>query len=241
MELNGAVVLVTGASGGIGLAAARLMAAKGAKVALAARSAEALEQLSAELPGSLAVPTDMTDEAAVRSMVRAVQDHYGRLDVLVNNAGRGMHVPFEQIDLAGYRSLLELNVVSVVGAMQAAIPGMRAQGGGMVVNVSSGTTKMILPGVATYSSSKHALNNLSHVAHAELAKDNIRVSVVYPFITETNFAAAASAGNPQPQSGRPSMPGDTAEYAGGLIVEAIETEQAEVYAEAVKRMGQPRT
>ncbi len=240
MELNGAVVLVTGASGGIGLAAARLMAAKGVNVALAARSAEALEKLSAELPGSLAVPTDMTKEVAVRAMVNTVQDHYGRLDVLVNNAGRGLHVPFEQIDLAEYRSLLELNVVSVVNAMQAAIPGMRAQGGGMIVNVSSGTTKMVLPGVAAYSSSKHALNNLSHVARAELAGDNIRVSVVYPYITETNFAAVASASSTQRQAGRPSMPGDTAEYAGGLIVEAIETEQAEVYAEAVKRMMQPR-
>lgn len=121
--------------------------------------------------------------------------------------------------------------------MQAAIPLMRTQGGGVIVNVSSGTTKTILPGVAPYSSTKHALNNLSLVARAELAPDNIRVSVVYPFITDTDFARnAVTASEERRQSGL--MRGDTPEYAAGLILQAVETEAAEVYAENVQRMAQ---
>lgn len=242
MELNDKVVLVTGASGGIGLEAARQLAQKGARVALAARSADALKRLATDLPGSLAVPTDMMDEAAVRRMVDTVQAHYGRLDVLVNNAGRGLHVPLEQVSLQAYRDLFELNVVSVLNAMQAAAVHMRQQGGGLIVNVSSGTTMRVLPGVGAYSSTKHALNNLSQVARLELAGDGIRVGVVYPFITETAFAANAGAA-PHPEADRPDsaprpagVQPDTAEYAASLIVQAIETEEPEVYAEQVRRM-----
>ena len=108
MDIRDKVVLITGASSGIGRAAAELFAAQGAKVALAARSADRLAELAERLPGALAVPTDMLDEAAVAQMVRTTQDHYGRIDVLVNNAGRGMHVPVLQAGLEDYRQLLEL-------------------------------------------------------------------------------------------------------------------------------------
>ncbi len=121
--------------------------------------------------------------------------------------------------------------------MQAAIPHMRTQGGGVIVNVSSGTTQAILPGVAPYSSTKHALNNLSLVARAELAPDHIRVSVVYPFITDTDFARnAVMAGEERRQAGP--LRGDPPEYAAGLILEAIETGATEVYAEQVRRLSQ---
>ena len=151
MDIQGKVVLVTGASSGIGRATAELFAARGAKVALAARSGERLAELAEQLPGSLAVPTDMLDEAAVARMVQATRDHYGRIDVLVNNAGRGMHVPVLQASLDDYRQLLELNVVSVLGAMQQAAPVMQAGGGGSIVNISSGTTMRLFPGLAPYS------------------------------------------------------------------------------------------
>jgi NAD(P)-dependent dehydrogenase (short-subunit alcohol dehydrogenase family) len=87
-------------------------------------------------------------------MVARAYERYGRLDVLVNNAGQGLHVPIERVDLGQYRAVFELNVVAVVAAMQAAIPLMRAQGGGAIVNVSSGTSKMTLPGVGPYVSTK---------------------------------------------------------------------------------------
>ncbi len=87
MEIAGTVAIITGASGGIGLAAAQLFAARGARVALVARSAERLVTLAAALPDAFAVPTDMRDPAAVQAMVARVHAHYGRIDVLVNNAG----------------------------------------------------------------------------------------------------------------------------------------------------------
>lgn len=232
MELSGKVVLVTGASSGIGRAAARLFAAQGAKVALAARSVDALQALSDELPGSLVVPTDMLSDTAVRDMVRVTAEHYGRLDVLVNNAGRGMHLPVEQASLDDYRQLFDLNVVSVLNAMQAAIPVMRGQGGGAIVNVSSGTTKMMIPGLAPYSSTKHALNNLSLIARAELAADGVVVSLVHPGMTATDFGHN-SVGSVPGQGGRYAQ-GDSAEYAGGLIVQAVQTGEAEVYADSVR-------
>ncbi len=126
MEIAGKVVLITGASSGIGLATARLFAQKGAKLALAARSTEKLEQLASELPEAIAVPTDMRDEADVWRMVAQTQEHYKRIDVLINNAGQGLNVPIEKVNVDTYRSVFELNVVSVIVAMQAVVPIMRA-------------------------------------------------------------------------------------------------------------------
>jgi NADP-dependent 3-hydroxy acid dehydrogenase YdfG len=93
MDIAGKIVLLTGASEGIGLATARLLADQGAKVALVARSAARLEQLASLLPDALAVPIDMRDETAVQAMVKQVYEHYGRIDVLVNNAGQGCMFP----------------------------------------------------------------------------------------------------------------------------------------------------
>ena len=170
MDIKDKVVLVTGASAGIGLATARLLAKNGAKLALNARSKDKLEQLSEELPDSAAFPADMSDECAVREMMDKVQAKFGRLDILINNAGRGMNCPLESIDIKEYRKLLDLNVVGPLVAMQAAIPVMRRQGGGTIVNISSGTTFMYAPGLSGYSATKRALNGLSLTARGELAR-----------------------------------------------------------------------
>ncbi len=93
MEIADKVAIITGASGGIGLATARLFAERGARVALVARSAERIQQLATELPGALAVPTDMRDTAAVHQMIAKVQQHYGRIDILINNIRVGLMLP----------------------------------------------------------------------------------------------------------------------------------------------------
>jgi NAD(P)-dependent dehydrogenase (short-subunit alcohol dehydrogenase family) len=142
MEITGKVIIITGASEGIGYATAQLFARHGAKLALVARSEEKLRALASACPEALVIPTDMRDEQAVRTMVRSVEQHYGRIDALINNAAQGMHVPVEQADLQQYRSIFELNVVGPLVAMQAVIPIMRRQGGGVIVNISSGTTKI---------------------------------------------------------------------------------------------------
>jgi short-subunit dehydrogenase len=232
MEIQGRVVIVTGASAGIGLATARLFAQQGAKVALAARSADVLEQIAAELPDALVMPTDMRDGAAVARMVSAVQQHYGRIDVLINNAGQGMHVPIEQIDLEQYRALLELNVVSVIGAMQAVIPIMRQQGGGVIINISSGLSKRIIPHVGPYASTKYALNALTLTARLELAPDNIRVGLMLPGMTATDFIKNAISYQPNPER-QGGMPSDSPEHVAEKILEAVRTEEAEVYADSI--------
>ncbi len=231
MEITRKVVIITGASEGIGLATARLFAQRGAKLALAARSAEMLERIAAELPEAIAIPTDMRDEHAVRDMIARTLEHYGRIDVLINNAGQGMHVPVEHTDLDQYRAILELNVVSVIAAMQGVIPVMRSQGGGVIINISSGTTKMVAAGMAPYASSKHALNAITLAARQELAPDHILVGLVFPFVTATKFHNHLANGKASQRS--PSRAGtfamDTPEHVAEKILEAVETEAAEVY------------
>jgi short-subunit dehydrogenase len=234
MNITDRVVLVTGASTGIGLATARLLAKNGAKLALNARSKEKLEQLSREMAGSAVFPADMSDESAVREMIDKVRAKFGRVDVLVNNAGRGMHCALESIDIEEYRKLLDLNVIGPLVAMQAAIPIMRRQGNGTIVNISSGTTLMYAPGLSGYSATKRALNGLSLTARNELASDGITVSVVYPYVTKSDFYRNLISCEARAESaddyvvGRP--PADTSEYVAELIVEAIETGEPETFA-----------
>jgi NADP-dependent 3-hydroxy acid dehydrogenase YdfG len=130
-DLEGKVAIVTGASSGIGLATARLLAGNGIGVALVSRSSEKLKGLSNELPGSLAVPADMTVIPQVKKMVKKARDHHGRIDILVNNAGRGYDAPVELIDVKTFRYIYDLNVIGPVVATQQAIPIMRNQGGGV--------------------------------------------------------------------------------------------------------------
>lgn len=207
MDIRDKVLFVTGASSGIGAATARAAAREGARPVLVARRTERIEALAGELPDALAVTADVTDAAQVEAAVRAAVDRYGRIDVLVNNAGQGLHLPLERVDADDFRAILELNVVAPLVALQAVVPVMRAHGGGAIVNVSSGTTRMILPGVGAYAASKAALNMLSAVARRELADAGIVVSTIYPFVTATEFfdslragRAAAGAGGPAVQS-----------------------------------------
>ena len=233
MEVKDSIVIVTGASSGIGLATARLLTSKGAKVALVARSKDKLEHLSKELPGSVAIPADMTKEEDIRGMVEETVNHYGRLDILINNAGRGYDAPLEQIDSAKYRELLQLDVIGPLVAMQAAIPIMRKQGGGAIINVSSGTSLMHLPNMSAYSSVKSALNMITLTAREELAKDNIKVSVVYPYITLTDFdknmiGAADFVATPGEDNSL--QPPDSPEHVARRILEAIRIGEPAVFA-----------
>lgn len=232
MEINGKVVIITGASQGIGLATARLFARHGARLALVARSFGVLEEIARELPDAIAISTDMRDEQAVRAMVKRVLDHFGRIDVLINNAGRAMHVTVETADPEKYRELLELNVVSVLIAMQEVVPIMRRQGGGVIINISSGLSKRIVPNVGPYASTKYALNALTLTARAELARDNIRVGLVIPGLTATGFHQNAISYDMK--FDRPSISPDTAEHVAEKILEAVETEEAEVYADSTR-------
>jgi short-subunit dehydrogenase len=227
MDLDGAVIIVTGASSGIGAATARMAAGRGAKVVLAARRADRIDALAAELPDSLAVPTDLRDPAQIAQMVAATLDRFGRVDVLVNNAGQGLHVPVEQIRLDDLRAVTELNFYAPLLAMQAVIPAMRKQGGGAIVNVSSMTSRMVLPGVGGYSATKAALNMLSAVARKELASDGIVVSIVYPAVTATEFHQSLAAGGMVGGGSRTVKP-HSAEFVAEAILGLIVSGEEEV-------------
>jgi short-subunit dehydrogenase len=227
VELDGAVVIITGASSGIGAATARLAAARGAAVVLAARRAERLGTLAEELPNALPVPTDLRDPAQIVHLVAATLDHFGRVDVLVNNAGQGLHVPLEQVRLEDLAAITELNLYAPLLAMQAVIPAMRRQGGGAIVNVSSMTSRLVLPGAGAYSATKAALNLLSQVARRELAADGIVVSLVYPSVTATEFHASLRAGA-RVDGGAGPIQAQPAERVAEAIIALIRSGEAEV-------------
>src|SRR5689334_11705412 len=125
MQIKDRVFIVTGASSGIGLATAVALSGRGAKVALLARSTDALEKLARQLPGSLPVTVDVTQFDRVREAVRVVHAHYGRIDGLVNNAGRSYAASVEEIDATLFDEIFHLNVLGPIVAMQAVIPLMR--------------------------------------------------------------------------------------------------------------------
>ncbi len=227
MEIKDKVVIVTGASMGIGLAAARLFAERGASVVLAARSKDALEKLQAEIPRSLAVTTDMTKPADIKHLIDAAKEKFGRIDVLINNAGQGLRSNVEAIKMDDYRSVMELNVFAVVEAMQAVIPIMRAQGGGMILNISSMVSKNYYPGLAAYSSTKYALNSISLTARQELKPDHIVVSVFHPKMTATDFGKNSAGEKYESRAGRAAMTVDTPEDVAMHISEQIESEAPE--------------
>jgi len=230
MKIDGKVIIVTGASGGIGLATARLLGSRGARVVLAARNEEALRAAAAEIPGSLAVRADLRNAEDIRALVERTVASFDRIDCLVNNAGQDFDAPVEAIDSNDFRSILELNLIGPLRAMQAVIPIMRRQGSGAIVNVSSGTTKMILTGSAGYSSSKAALNHLSLVAREELAPDGIAVSLIYPYITATDLEKNAIGAGEHAATGPPPgiPPADPPEKVAEAIVRLIESGEAEL-------------
>jgi short-subunit dehydrogenase len=227
MQIKDKIAIVTGASAGIGLALARELSKRGAKVVLSARSTEKLNQLEREILGSFAVPADMHKPDDVRGLIHRAHEKFGRIDILVNNAGQGLRAAVETINLDDYRAIMDLNVFSVLLAMQEAIPIMRKQGGGTILNVSSMVSKNYFPTLGAYASTKYALNALSLTARQELASDKIVVSVFHPKMTATEFGQNSRGEKYVSSAGRPGMAVDTAEQVAEKIAEQIESGAAE--------------
>jgi short-subunit dehydrogenase len=220
LDLTGKTVIVTGASSGIGEATARALHTAGALPVLAARRADRLRQLSEQLGGALAVPTDVTDPAARQALVQATLDRHGRIDGLVNNAGAGILKLLVDTEPQEFSQLLELNLVSVLAMTQAVLPAMHAQGGGRIVNVSSGVIHAPGPLVSAYAASKAALAMFSAVARLELASDSIEVSTVLPSLTATEFAGGVF------ELGTEPFPGfivHSTDYVARMILRALRT------------------
>jgi len=235
MDIKGKVVLITGASEGIGLATARRFAEAGAKLALVARSAAKLEALADELKAAgaeaISVPSDVSVPEQVKNAVAETVRHYGRIDVLINNAGQSAAGTVADVDPDHLRQIIDLNIFGPLIAMQAAIPIMRKHGGGLIINVSSMVSKMRLPGLGAYAATKAALNLLSDTARGELAPDNIRVITIFPRMTATDFGAHSLGRTWERQSrhAHPSVPVDSAEHVANRILDAAINEPEEQY------------
>jgi len=222
MRIQDAVVVITGASSGIGAATARAAARAGARVVLAARREERIRDLAAEIGGgAIAVRCDVTDRAQVDALARAALDAFDRIDVLVNNAGQGLQSSIEDLALDDLRAVLELNLVAPLAAMQAVLPAMRAQGAGAIVNVSSGTTFADVPGTGGYVASKVALERLSAIARAELAGTGVVVSTLIPFATETEFMASIRAGRAEAEAMTAGATFDTPETVADAVLALV--------------------
>ncbi|MBU6370977.1 MAG: SDR family NAD(P)-dependent oxidoreductase [Patescibacteria group bacterium] len=227
MQIRDSVVIVTGASEGIGRALAKLLSEKGAKVILAARSADKLKAVEAVCKNSCAIPADMSKSGDIAALVKKTVEKFGRIDILVNNAGLGLRAPVESIDIESYRNIMDVNVFGALEAMQAVIPVMRAQGKGMILNVSSMVSKNCFPGLAAYASTKYALNALSLTARVELAKDGIAVSLFHPKMTATKFGEHSLGEKYVSGAPRPGIPVDTPEAVAEKIAEQIGSEAVE--------------
>jgi len=194
MKIEEAVIMITGASSGIGQATARAAQQAGARVILLARRKDRLDALADGSGKALAVACDVTQPGQIANAVRQGLARFGQIDVLINNAGQGLYAAVEEIEAADFRALLELNLIAPLMMMQAVIPPMRRQGAGRIINVSSGATLATYPGSAAYTSSKAGLNMLSGVARLELAEAGITVSTVYPFMTRSEFYQSVKLG-----------------------------------------------
>lgn len=185
------VALITGASSGIGAATARALAAAGMAVALAARRRDRLDEIAAAITkaggNAFVVTADLTKESDAQRIVKETEGHFGQLDILVNNAGVMYLEPIGSASLERWRSMFDLNVMSLIASTQAALPGMRARKDGHVVNISSTAGRFSLANSGGYSASKFAVGAFSESLRKEVYVDNIRVTVIEPGVTETEL------------------------------------------------------
>jgi NADP-dependent 3-hydroxy acid dehydrogenase YdfG len=189
--LEGKAVAITGASSGIGEATALAYAERGAAVALAARRADRIEALARRIEDdggrAVALPADVGDERQARAFIEHAYEHLGRLDILVNNAGVMLLGPVEGADTEQWRQMVHVNVFGVLYCTHAAMPVMRAQGGGHIVNVSSVAGRRAALGSAVYNLTKFGITGFSEGLRQEALHAGIRVTVVEPGFVETEL------------------------------------------------------
>ncbi len=187
--IEGKVIVVTGASRGLGEATARHLAARGAKLVLGARRIERLRTLAVEvgLGAQAAVETDVTHCDQVKRLVDTAVKAHGRIDVILNNAGLMPHSPLERGKVEDWERMIDVNIKGVLYGIAAALPYMKAQKSGHVINVSSVAGHLVRPGGAVYSATKHAVRVISEGLRQEVKPYNIRTTIISPGAVATEL------------------------------------------------------
>jgi short-subunit dehydrogenase len=214
MKLSGKVVVVTGASMGIGEAIAQVFAGQGASVALLSRDssrAEAARNRIGFVERTAAFSCDVRHSEEIDRVLGLTLHHFQRIDVWINNAGHGLIDSVSQMDMSDCHEMFETNFFGAVTAMQKVIPIMKQQGGGTIVNISSVAGHVPLPFHGAYSATKFALNALGKAARVELKKDGIHVMTVCPGYVRTAFGENAIRGHELKKVRPNSLRGITAE------------------------------
>jgi NADP-dependent 3-hydroxy acid dehydrogenase YdfG len=191
-NIEGKVVVITGASSGNGEATARHLSAQGATVVLGARRVDRLKSLADELSHNggkaLAVTTDVTQYEQVKSLVDAAMQTYGRVDVMINNAGLMPHSPLERLKIDDWNRMIDVNLKGVLYGIAAALPYMKQQKAGHIINVSSVAGHKVRPGSAVYAATKTAVLVISEGLRQEVKPYNIRTTVISPGAIATELA-----------------------------------------------------
>ena len=204
-NIKGKVVVITGASSGLGEATARLLSAEGASVVLGARRVNRIQSLADELNAkggkALALATDVTNHEQVKNLVDAAVQKFGRIDVIINNAGIMPHSPLERLKIDDWNRTIDVNIKGVLYGIAAALPYMKQQKAGHIINVSSVAGHKVTPNGAVYCATKHAVRALSEGLRVEVKPYNIRTTIISPgavatelpnSITEPDVAAGVS-------------------------------------------------
>ena len=190
-NIEGKVVVITGASSGLGEATARLLSAHGATIVLGARRVDRIQAVADELTNSggkaLAVATDVTDPDQVKALVDAAVQTYGRIDVMINNAGLMPHSPLERRKIDDWNQMIDVNIKGVLYGIAAALPYMQQQKAGHIINVSSVAGHKVRPGGVVYAATKHAVRVLSEGLRMEVKPYNIRTTVISPGAVATEL------------------------------------------------------
>jgi NADP-dependent 3-hydroxy acid dehydrogenase YdfG len=190
-NIEGKVVVITGASSGLGEAAARLLSAQGATVVLGARRTDRIKSLADELNRkggkALAVTTDVAHFDQVKRLVDIALKTYGKIDVMINNAGLMPSSPLERLKTGDWDRMIDVNIKGVLYGIAAALPYMKKQKSGHIINVSSVAGHKIRPGIAVYAATKHAVRVISEGLRMEVTPYNIRTTIISPGAVATEL------------------------------------------------------